>query len=109
VGVGHPVEQPCVGPGEKHQFHAVDHSAHRTHRLNDRPEDVDQRLSVHRVGGVEEHEFSHSVGGSVADTGDDHPAVAVVDQDHVAYVLVVRHRDDVGDVPVEVDRAVEQV
>ena len=61
------------------------------------------------VGGVEVHDATDALGGTVGDTGDHHPAVAVPDQDHVAEIFVVEHRDDVGDVQVEIDRGAQQV
>ena len=53
--------------------------------------------------------FADAVGGAVGDAGDDHAAVAVADEDHVAQVLVVEHSDDVGDVGVEIDVGGEEV
>ena len=69
-----------------------------------RPGDVDERLAVHRVGGVEVDDLADPVGGAVGDTGDHHAAVAVADEDHVVQVLVEQQVHDVVDVGVEVDR-----
>ena len=49
------------------------------------------------------------VGGPIGHPGDDHAAVAVPDEDHVAQILVVQHGDDVVDVQVEVDVGAQQV
>ena len=71
------------------------------------PADVDERLAVDRVGGVEVDEPADAVGGPVGDAGDHHAAVAVADEDDVAQVLEREHVDDVGDVRVEVDVGIE--
>jgi hypothetical protein len=62
----------------------------RPRHLDDRPGDVDQRLAVHRVRGVEVHELADAVVRAVGHPGDDHPPVAVTDQDHVTKTSCTR-------------------
>ena len=109
VGVGDAVELHDLGVGEEDELDAVDDPTVGPDRFDDGARDVDEGLVVHRVGGVEVHEAADAVGGPVGHAGDDHPAVAVADQDHVAKILVVQQRRDVGDVGVEVDAGAHQM
>ena len=65
VGVGDAVEQAGVGCRQQHQLDAVDDLAEGADRLDDGPGDVDERLPVDRVGGVEVDEAADPVGGPV--------------------------------------------
>ena len=109
VGIGHAVEQGRLGRRQQHQLHAVDDRAQGTGRLDDRAGDVDERLPVLGVRGVEVHHAADAVGGAVRGAGDHHAPVAVPDQDHVVEILVVEHRHDVADVQIEVDVGTQQV
>ena len=55
------------GAGQQHELDAVDDLAHRADDLDDRSGHVDERLAVHRVGGVEVDELADPVGGAVGD------------------------------------------
>jgi len=50
------------------------------------------------LGRVQIDQAAHPLGGAVGDARDDHAAVAVADQDHLAQVVVVQLDGDVADV-----------
>lgn len=60
--------------------------------------DVDQGLSVPRVGGIEVDELRDAVGGPIGGARDHHAAVAVSDEDHVLQVRPRQEVHDIGDV-----------
>ncbi len=53
--------------------------------------------------------MADAIGCAVGCARDDHPAVAMPDQDGVSDVLVVQERDDVLDMAVEVDARSKQM
>ena len=108
-GVGHAIEGPGIRGGKQDQFDAADDPPRRTGHLDRRSGDIDQRLAVLRVGGIEIDELAHTVRGPVGHAGDDHSAVAVADKDHVAKILVVQYRHDVLDVEVQVHTGADQM
>ncbi|MFI6735001.1 hypothetical protein ACIBI9_18900 [Nonomuraea sp. NPDC050451] len=67
---------------------AVDRAAGGAGGPHLRRGDVGEGLAVDRRGGVEVDEVADPVGGAVGDASDDHAAVAVADEDHLAQVLV---------------------
>jgi transposase len=71
---------------------------------HDRPGDVDERLAVDRIRGIEVNDLADAVGCPVGDAGDHHSPVAVADEHDITQVFVEEQVDDVGDVRVEVDR-----
>ena len=86
-----------------------DHLAEGTDHRDAALGDVDQGLTVPRVGRVQIDQTPDPLGGPVGDAGDHHPAVAVSDKDHVVEVFVVQHRGDVGDVQIEINPGPQQV
>src|SRR5205807_8584388 len=76
VRVGDAEELHDLGVGEEDELDAVDDPTVRPHRFDDGARDVDQRLVVHWVGGIEVYAAPNAVGGPVGRAGDDHTAVA---------------------------------
>ena len=96
-GVGHAEEERRLGRRVEDALDAVDHLGRPpgSARMIG-PATSTSDWPFDRVGGVEVHELPDPVSGPVGDAGDDHAAVAVADQDHVAQVLVEEERHDVA-------------
>jgi hypothetical protein len=66
-----------------------------------------------RRHGIDVHEMPHSSAlprqQAIGGAGDHQPAVAVADQDHLVELFALHQVDDVGQVRVERDAAIEQV
>src|SRR5215207_5231256 len=59
--------------------------------------------------GIEEDQLAHAVGGTIGDSRDHHPAVAVTDEYDLGEVLEAQELHDVTDVQVEVDARMNEV
>src|ERR1019366_9130639 len=109
LSIGHAVERTSAGCRQKDEFDTIVDNAHGSDRFYDRSGDIDERLIVARVGGVEINEFAYAVGSAVCDAGDDHAAITVSNKDHVREVPVVEQLCDIVDVHVEVHRRRDKV
>ena len=65
-------------------------------------EQVGDRLAVAWNEGIEVDKLRDSLVGTIRDPGGDHSAVAMSDQDHLAKVFEIEHRQDVRDVNLQI-------